>query len=54
MANSLARIERNSRYTSLRQQAKRANLRIMITCIVLGGLYRSIDGMPHWAGQVTT
>jgi ABC-2 type transport system permease protein len=42
-----------STYTSTQQQAMLISFFLMMIFILLGGLYTSIDSMPHWAQMIT-
>ena len=42
-----------STYTSTQQQAMLISFFMMMVFILLGGLYTSVDSMPHWAQMIT-
>jgi ABC-2 type transport system permease protein len=42
-----------STYTSTQQQAMLISFFLMMVFILLGGLYTSVDSMPHWAQMIT-
>ena len=42
-----------STYSSTQQQAMLISFFLMMIFILLGGLYTSIDSMPHWAQWIT-